>query len=127
IEMFERFHRLKRMEKLNELWVTWELWFIDVEETHTSLAALTFFRSPQPDRSWITAAGTILDAAALTVSTLDLPHDPQADLCIRAGYITLRRISDFFGIPYNATPKADDPISISRVEFDAACDRLEKS
>ena len=34
-------------------------------ETHTSLAVLSFFRSPNPHRSWITAAGAVLDAAAL--------------------------------------------------------------
>ena len=41
----------------DELFQRWEEWFIDVEESHTSFAALVFFRSPQPERSWITAAG----------------------------------------------------------------------
>jgi len=124
VELFERFHRLKRMDKLNDLWVQWENVFVDIEESHTSLGALAFFRSPQPDRSWITAAGAVLDAAALAVSTIDIPHDVQADLTIRAGYIALRRISDFFGIPYNTSPSATDPVSISRLEFDIACNHM---
>ena len=62
------------------LWVTWESWFAEIEETHTSLAALTFFRSPQSDHSWVTAAGAVLDAAALATSVLDIPRDRQADL-----------------------------------------------
>ena len=33
--------------------------------TPLSLGALAFFRSPNPNRSWITAAGTLLDAAAM--------------------------------------------------------------
>ena len=41
----------------------WEMWFVELEETHTSLAMLTFFRSPNPVRSWLTAAGAVLDAA----------------------------------------------------------------
>jgi hypothetical protein len=127
LEMFARFHRLNRLDQLNELWVTWEAWFADIEETHTSLSALTFFRSPQPDHSWVTAAGAILDAAALASSTLDLPRDPQAELCIRSGYLALRRISDFFQISYNAAPTPDDPISISREEFDEACAQLIKA
>jgi len=65
LEMISRFDRLNRLDKLGELWVTWELWFVDIDESHTSLAALSFFRSPQSSRSWITAAGTVLDAAAL--------------------------------------------------------------
>jgi hypothetical protein len=124
VEMFERFHRLQRFDQLNSLWTNWEIWFVDVEETHTSLPALAFFRSPQPDRSWVTAAGAILDAAALSTSTLDIPRDPQADLCIRAGFLALRRVADYFGITYNPNPQPDDPISISRDEFDAAYDHL---
>jgi hypothetical protein len=120
VELILRYHRIHGLNQLNVLWVQWEQWFADVEESHTSLAALVFFRSPQPDHSWITAAGAILDAAALLRSTIDVPRDAQADLCIRAGYLALRRISDFFQIEYNAHPKPDDPISVSRAEFDAA-------
>jgi hypothetical protein len=124
VELFARFHRLKRMDKLNDLWVQWENFFVDIEESHTSLGVLAFFRSPQPDRSWATAAGAVLDAAAMAVSTIDIPHDVQADLTIRAGYIALRRICDFFGLPFNPKPSPTDPISISRLEFDLACNSL---
>jgi hypothetical protein len=122
--LIERAHRLGRLERLHDLWQSWEFWFTEIEETHTSLSALVFFRSPQGDRSWITAAGAVLDAAALAASTLDIPRDVQADLCIRSGYLALRRIADFFDIPYDATPKPGDPISITKAEFDAACQEL---
>ncbi len=124
IEMIERFHRLHGLDRLGEQWAAWETWFVEVEESHTSLAALVFFRSPQPDRSWITATGAVLDAASLTASTLDIPRDPRADLCIRAGYLALRRIADFFGIPYDPAPKYGDPICVTRQEFDDVYDRL---
>lgn len=126
LEMIQRYHRIHGLDRLHEQWATWEMWFADIEESHTSLAALVFFRSPQPEHSWITAAGAVLDTASLVNSLLDVPHDPQADLCIRAGYLALRRIADFFRIAYNAAPKPDDPISISREEFDAVCDELDK-
>jgi hypothetical protein len=126
VEMIQRFHRIHGLDQLHEQWAAWEMWFGDIEESHTSLAALVFFRSPQPEHSWITAAGAVLDTASLVNSALDVPQDPQADLCIRAGYLALRRIADFFRIPYNANPKPDDPISISRQEFDAVCDELGK-
>ena len=124
IELLLRYQRIHGLEQLNRLWVEWERWFADLEESHTTLAMLVYFRSPQPEHSWITAAGAVLDAAALLRSTVDLPPDAQADLCIRAGYLALRRIADFFHVPYNARPIADDPISINRVEFDAAYDEL---
>ena len=125
IELIQRYHRIHGLDHLTALWETWETWFADVEESHTSLGALTFFRSPRPGRSWVTAAGTILDAAALTASTLDRPRDAQAELCIRAGYIAFRSISDFFGIRYDPDPRFPDlPISVSRAEFDQACELL---
>lgn len=124
VEMVARYNRLGRLNKLNEVWVQWEIWFVEVEESHTSLAALTFFRSPQPDHSWVTAAGAVLDTASLVLAAVDIPHDVQADLCIRAGYLALRRIADFFRIQYDPAPKLGDPISVTREEWDAAYDEL---
>ena len=77
-----------------------------------------------PDRSWITAAGAVLGTVSLFCSVLDVPAGIRANLCIRAGYLALRHIADFFQIPYNAQPKQGDPISISRQEFDEVCEQL---
>ncbi len=124
VTMLIRFQRLNRLEALHDMWASWEVWFADLEETHTSLAALNFFRSPRPGRSWVTAAGIVLDSAALFASSLDVPRDTQADLSIRSGYLALRHICDFFRIPYDPEPKADDPISITRAEFEEALDQM---
>ena len=125
VEMIERYHRIHGLDRLDEQWQAWEAWFADIEESHTSLAALVFFRSPRPDHSWITAAGAVLDAAALSLSALDIPYTPQAALCIRAGFIALRRIADVFSIAYTVDPHyPEQPISVRRDEFDAVCDRL---
>jgi hypothetical protein len=123
-EMLVRYHRIAGLPRLTEVWASWEAWFVDVEESHTSLAALTFFRSPQPERSWVTAAGAVLDAAALMLSTVDLPRDPQAALTLRAGYLALRRIAAFFQIDYDPDPQPGDPISVARQEYDAVYAQL---
>ncbi len=125
VEMLERYWILERIEALDEVWVEWERWFTDVEETHTSLPALVFFRSPQPDHHWVTASGAVLDGASILASSVDGPRNVRAEICIRAGYLCLRRVADFFGIPYDPRPRPDDPISIPREEFDAACERLQ--
>src|SRR5579859_3186954 len=44
VEMFERFQRIRQLDQLATWWAAWEVWFVDVEESHTSLAALAFFR-----------------------------------------------------------------------------------
>jgi hypothetical protein len=122
--MIIRYHRIEWDGGLTAVWKDWETWFADLEETHTSLPALVFFRSPLPTQSWVTAAGAVLDGAALRTSTVDGPREPEADLCIRAGYVALRRLADFFQIPYDPDPHRGDPISITREEYDAVCDRM---
>jgi hypothetical protein len=125
VEMILRFHRLGRLEGLQEVWTDWERWFAELQESHTSLAALVFFRSPNPRHSWVTAAGALLDGAALMAAVVDVPSDVQVNLCLRAGYLALRNIGDYFGIEHNANPRFPaDPISVTRAEFDAACQRF---
>jgi hypothetical protein len=121
-----RFSTLGRIDQLDELWKEWEGFFIDIEESHTSFPALSFFRSPQPGHSWVTAAGAVLDGAALRVSSTDLPKDVDAQLTLRAGYIALRRICTFYRVPYPEDPQRGDPISVRRDEYDGALELMAK-
>ena len=125
LEMLLRFNRIQGLEKLADYWRTWEGWFADIEESHSTLAALVFFRSPRPEASWVTAAGAVLDAASLTLAAVDVPYEPSAALCIRAGYLSLHEITHSFDIPLPHNPHfPDDPISISQTEFDETLTRL---
>ncbi|TAK13598.1 MAG: hypothetical protein EPO32_04715 [Anaerolineae bacterium] len=136
IEMLLRFYRLGQISRLSAFWSEWETWFVEVEESHTSLSALVFFRSPLPQDNWVNAAATVLDAAALRLSLLTLPDelrvsligtrqevpvDANAAICLRSGFLALRHIAEYFSIPFNADPHwPDDPISITRSQFDQA-------
>lgn len=111
--------------RLGQLWRTWETWFADVEETHTTFGALPFFRSPQPGESWITAAGVLLDSASLWVAAVEHPVDPDAQLCIRTGFLALRRIARSLGLPSEDDPAPTDPISVARSEWEVALAELE--
>ncbi len=124
VEILQRSWRVDRFQKLGILWRRGEQWFLEIQETHTSFPAVVFFRSPQPDHSWVTASGAILDSASLLLAAVDRPVDADAAYCIRAGYLALRRIAAFFRIPFDPDPRPDGPISIAREEFDDACDAL---
>ena len=128
VEMLLRFNRIHGLDRLAEYWSSWEVWFAELEESHTTLPALVFFRSPRGSQSWITAAGTVLDCAALMLSAVDVEYAPSAALCIRAGFLSLRRISDYFDIPFPPDPRFPEiPISISRDEFESVLDRLKEA
>ncbi len=125
IELLQRAHLINRLGDLDDFWERFQLWFAELEETHTSLPLLNFFRSPVPDRSWVTAAGTVLDAASLVNSTIDVTWQPMAGLCVRSGFTALRSVGDFFAIPHPVDPRPDDPITITRSEWETACAELE--
>lgn len=126
----------KGIELLDGYWHDWTRWFNEIEETHSSNPLLVFFRSPSPQRHWVTASGTVLDAAALVSSTFAAvdTQPSHAALCIRAGSLALRRIGDYFHMPDDPPrpavagdpcgPDSSCPIAVSRAEFDEACDRL---
>jgi hypothetical protein len=114
-----RYHRIEETRyRLTQLWQTWEAWFADVGQTHTTFPALVFFRSPEPSESWVNSAGALLDSAAFWVACVDHPRDPDAQLCIRAGFQMLQRVAAGFDVPYDADPTPDDRISIERDEWD---------
>lgn len=111
---------------LDELWREWEQWFIEVGETHSSLPILNFYRSPTLNQTWIGSAASVLDAAALFNAVVDLTPSPTAGLCIRSGWLNLRRVADYFEVRYPVKVSRKTPITISREEFDVVLARLER-
>lgn len=119
--MLVRRHRIGSFDDMMYTWYEWEDWFVEIEESHTSFPILVYFRSPVPERSWITSAGLLLDSAALYCSALDLGNDYRAQLMLRTGTLSLRRICDQIGFEYAPDPSCDMPISINQTEFDEVC------
>lgn len=114
-------------EVLRQTFVDWEGWFIDLEETHTSFPMLAYFRSPQPDHSWVTAAGAVLDAAALYVSSVRHEAASEAQLVIRAGRLALTRVAAYYRLAIPAQVRYGDPVTVAREEYDQALARIAES
>lgn len=109
-------------------WSDWEQWFVEIEESHTSLPILSFFRSPQPGRSWVTSGGLILDTANLLFSALEGAHTRQVELTFTAGCLALNRVYRFFDDKAGAEPPTllpgPAPEDTSWADFDQTCDAL---
>ena len=124
-ELVRRYHAIAGFEKLHDnVWVPWTAGFVDIEESHTSLSALAMFRSTRPHRSWVTAAGAVMDTASLLQSSVEGYDETSAQLAIRAGSLSLRAVADHHGIAHDPDPPPDGPISIAREEWEAVLDRL---
>lgn len=123
-EMIVRYHRLAGLDRADQIWVDWNSWFTEARETHTALPMVVLFRSAKPGRSWVTTTAAVLDAAALRVAVVDVPFDASTALCIRSGFLCLRDVATPHRIDHDPDPAPDDPISISREDFDATYDKM---
>jgi len=119
-----RFHAIGWADQLGQVWEPWERWFDELEESHTSHPSIALFRSQRVTDSWITTAGAVLDTAALSQAAVDVPAQPQAALTLRAGFLSLRAIARYYRLPVSDRPEPNDPISVSRAEFDDVLVRL---
>ena len=124
VEIISRLYRFGERKHLDELWPVWETWFVEVEESHTSLFALTFFRSPKPNRSWVNAAGAILDAAALVISSVEKASTYHTEMCFEAGVSALCSIAEFFDLQEIKMDTKDLEIKISHEQYRLACLKL---
>jgi hypothetical protein len=92
-ELLHRMGSAGAASSLPELFAEWERWVADVLETHLSYPLLAFFRSPHDQTSWITALGSVLDAATLVMTSVDDEPDEHARLLYGTG---VHAIEDFF-------------------------------
>lgn len=138
VALLERSVEAGREAALAQVWRDWEDWFVDLEESHTSFAALAFFRSPTASLSWVTAGGAILDAAALLLAVrgdprrlrvttlaeedLDVADPVGAEVCLRSGALALRRIASYYALPLPTPGHVE--LFVSREEFCEVYDRL---
>jgi hypothetical protein len=107
--------------KLGDLWQTWLGWFDNLASAGSTLSGELYLRSSRWDRSWICAAGAMLDAAALVDSSLDLSTDPAADRLVRFGAKSLRQVLEPLRLHCPEQPTwPDTPINITQEEFAAA-------
>jgi voltage-gated potassium channel Kch len=117
ITLLETYARLGLVHELPALFAEWERWIAEVLDTHVAYPLLGYFRSSHDDVSWISALGAVLDAAALTLTTIrDVPRG-QAEITKRVGAHLVEDISNNLGL-------AGDGSSVGREEFGEVYRRL---
>ena len=133
LELIRRTHTGRAMASPT-VWGPVSSWFASLEQSHTAFPSLSSFPPQVPDRSWVVAAGTMLDATALLVSSLpadDPDSSAEFTLVLAHGSDALTRVAVAAGLPVvQPRPLADaltDPVSIATVrvtreEFEGALD-----
>lgn len=108
------------IDDLHDLMVDAQRWSAMVMESHLAYPVLAYFRSSHDDESWIGTLGSLLDAAALLMTTVDGVRSGQARIFYNVARHATRDISHYF-------EAGTDSPGIERHEFEHACDRLAAS
>jgi hypothetical protein len=118
VKLLEAFATLQFKERLPAFFVVWQRWAAEVLDSHVAYPVLTYFRSSHDNLSWISALGTVLDAATLVLTTIrDVPRG-DAELLRRIGSHLVEDIS-------NLGFHSGNPALLSREEFELVYSRLQ--
>src|SRR5215469_6692715 len=112
---------------LPKVYDRWTEWAADIAESHTNYRTLAYFRSPDPQTSWLLGLLAVLDAAALHLAFNPSSAPPEARPLLRVGYITLRKLAKALGQNVLEDPRPDGPLVLTREEFDAAAERMSRA
>jgi hypothetical protein len=112
-------------ENLGSLWETWQEWFQDLAHSGSTLSGELYMRSTSWDRSWVTTAGAVLDAAALANACIDLPSNSSARTLIRVGSRALMSVLESLHLrcPTDCS-WPETTTNVSRSEFAEAYQRF---
>jgi Ion channel len=121
IALLETYGDVTMRPGLAPFFVEWEAWAAEVLDTHVAYPILPYFRSSHDDVSWVSALGAVLDAAALTLTTIEGGPLGEARMAHRVGSHFVEDLANFFGWP--STPLA----LVERSEFNVARERLAAS
>jgi hypothetical protein len=115
--------------RLPGLFAEWERWAAEVLDTHVAFPLLGFFRSSHDNLSWISALGTVLDAASLVLTTTEGVPRGEAELFKRVGSHLVEDITNLgFRVGMTADPRSPTlRTDVDRSAFDEAYARLENA
>jgi hypothetical protein len=123
-ELLARQALIADLAYLPRIYERWTEWAADISESHTNYRTLVYFRSPDPANSWLLALLAVLDAAALHLALCPRTAPHEARPLMRVGYITIRKLAHSHGLPVSDDPHPEDPISLTRADYDVAVERL---
>jgi hypothetical protein len=102
-ELLHRMGSAGVASSLPELFAEWERWVADVLESHMSYPLLAVFRSPHDDTSWVTALGSVLDAATLIMTSVENEPDERARLLYGTGVHAVEDLFYYFRLSERET------------------------
>lgn len=116
-------------DDLAEVFRDGQEWTASIMESHLAYPILMMFRSSHDYESWVGTLGTLMDAAALVMSTLDPSEIKNAQTAgqARIMYDLGRHLTGDFSNYFKFMHATDGRPGVERHEFEQACAHLESA
>ncbi|MDH2909295.1 MAG: potassium channel family protein [Candidatus Eremiobacteraeota bacterium] len=99
-----------------------ESWCVSTLDQTLAYPQIALFRSAHDNHSWMSSLGAVLDAAAITVTTVDAPYaQAEARALLGAARHLLSDLANYYMLPHAPGERIDE------IQFGLACDRLESA
>ena len=136
VTLLQNLQRVGALDNV-EFWRNQSEWMLDIEQTHTAFPILTYFPETHQDHSWVATIGTMLDAAALVLSSSETEADASFEDIEKGpmmvlvygmpGFVRVARAASIpIGEPMGIAEvtghfsEPAPPITITRAEYDEA-------
>ncbi len=112
------------LSSLHQIWTEWGAEFTRIDERYQSVEGYLIIFAPRLRNHWAHGAMTVLDAANLRNTVLDLPTDRKAEHCLQTGIKALTETTEHFKHHLLRFHRDDQQAEVSRAEFDTATQAL---
>lgn len=115
VTLLQTLQRVGAFESL-DFWRNQSEWMLDIEQTHTAFPILTYFPETHRDHSWVATIGTLLDAAALVLSSSETRSGESfADIERGPMMVLVYGMPGFVRVARAASIPIDEPMAIADV------------
>ena len=122
VELLRSAKRGDMIGDMSDSWHDWEKWFRMLHETNAVMPVLILVPSVFRGQIWVAAAASVMDAACLAISTLDVKGLEAAGF--QAGAEMLQVIAGALPMPETALARTEAYVTDASANFDAAYDKL---
>ena len=100
VQLLESCARYGMPEELVKTFQDWRVWAAEVLESHLAYPILSYFRSSHDGEAWLNSFGAVMDAAVLSITTVETPAAGPARVMWKVGYHLVEDVSWYFRIPH---------------------------
>ena len=104
LQLLEMCAKYSMPEELEKTFDDWRTWTAEVLESHLAYPILFYFRSSHDGEAWLNSFGAVMDAAVLSLTTIETPSQGPARIMFKVGNHLVEDVSWYFNVKHEHVP-----------------------